>query len=46
MGEVVLVISGASGAIYGVRLADILGSDAELWLPNQVGLQCHTNVKD
>ena len=30
MGEVVLVISGASGAIYGVRLAEILGSDARL----------------
>ena len=30
MGEVVLVISGASGAIYGVRLAEILGSDARI----------------
>lgn len=30
MGEVVLVISGASGAIYGVRLAEILGSRARL----------------
>ena len=30
MGETVLVISGASGAIYGVRLAEILGSDARL----------------
>ena len=30
MGEVVLVISGASGAIYGVRLAKILGSDARI----------------
>ena len=30
MGEVVLVISGASGAIYGVRLAQILGKDARL----------------
>ena len=30
MGETVLVISGASGAIYGVRLAEILGSDARI----------------
>ena len=30
MGEVVLVISGASGAIYGVRLAEILGSDPRI----------------
>ena len=30
MGEIVLVISGASGAIYGVRLAEILGSDARI----------------
>ncbi len=30
MGEIVLVISGASGAAYGVRLAEILGSDARL----------------
>ena len=30
MGEVVLVISGASGAIYGVRLAEILGGDARI----------------
>ncbi|MCH2434987.1 MAG: UbiX family flavin prenyltransferase [Candidatus Poseidoniaceae archaeon] len=30
MGEVILVISGASGAIYGVRLAEILGSDARI----------------
>ena len=30
MGEVVLVISGASGAISGVRLAEILGSDARI----------------
>lgn len=30
MGEVVLMISGASGAIYGVRLAEILGSRARL----------------
>ena len=30
MGEIVLVISGASGAIYGVRLAEILGSDVRL----------------
>ena len=30
MGEVVLVISGASGAIYGVRLVEILGSDARI----------------
>ena len=30
MGDVVLVISGASGAIYGVRLAQILGKDARL----------------
>ena len=30
MGGVVLVISGASGAIYGVRLAEILGSDARI----------------
>ena len=30
MGEVVLVISGASGAAYGVRLAQILGEDARL----------------
>ena len=30
MGEVGLVISGASGAIYGVRLAEILGSDARI----------------
>ena len=30
MGEVVLVISGASGAAYGVRLAQALGKDARL----------------
>ena len=30
MGEIVLVISGASGAIYGVRLAEILGSEARI----------------
>tara|TARA_Y100000994_G_C15696701_1_gene443616 strand:- start:1586 stop:2158 length:573 start_codon:yes stop_codon:yes gene_type:complete len=30
MGEVVLVISGASGAAYGVRLAEILGEEARL----------------
>ena len=30
MGEIVLVISGASGAVYGVRLAEILGKDARL----------------
>lgn len=30
MGEVVLVISGASGAAYGVRLAEVLGKDARL----------------
>jgi 4-hydroxy-3-polyprenylbenzoate decarboxylase len=30
MGEVVLVISGASGAAYGVRLAQVLGKDARL----------------
>lgn len=30
MGEIVLVISGASGAAYGVRLAEILGKDARL----------------
>lgn len=30
MGEVVLVISGASGAAYGVRLAEILGQDVRL----------------
>ena len=30
MGETVLVISGASGAIYGVRLAEILGSEARI----------------
>ena len=30
MGEIVLVISGASGAIYGVRLAGILGSEARI----------------
>jgi 4-hydroxy-3-polyprenylbenzoate decarboxylase len=30
MGEIVLVISGASGAAYGVRLAEILGSNARL----------------
>ncbi|MDP6869457.1 MAG: UbiX family flavin prenyltransferase [Candidatus Poseidoniaceae archaeon] len=30
MGETVLVISGASGAIYGVRLAEILGPKARL----------------
>ena len=30
MGEIVLVISGASGAIYGVRLAEILGRDARI----------------
>jgi 4-hydroxy-3-polyprenylbenzoate decarboxylase len=30
MGEIVLVISGASGAAYGVRLAEILGSTARL----------------
>ena len=30
MGEIVLVISGASGAAYGVRLAEILGNSARL----------------
>ena len=30
MGETVLVISGASGAIYGVRLAEILGGEARI----------------
>ena len=30
MGEIVLVISGASGSIYGVRLAEILGEDVRL----------------
>ena len=30
MGEIVLVISGASGSIYGVRLAEILGTDVRL----------------
>ena len=30
MGEIVLVISGASGAKYGVRLAEILGSEARI----------------
>ena len=30
MGETILVISGASGAIYGVRLAEILGSEARI----------------
>ena len=30
MGETVLVISGASGSIYGVRLAEILGSEVRL----------------
>ena len=30
MGEIVLVISGASGSIYGVRLAEILGADVRL----------------
>ena len=30
MGEIVLVISGASGAVYGARLAEILGRDARL----------------
>tara|TARA_B100000212_G_scaffold3649_1_gene2728 strand:- start:740 stop:1330 length:591 start_codon:yes stop_codon:yes gene_type:complete len=30
MGEIVLVISGASGAAYGVRLAEILGKDVRL----------------
>jgi 4-hydroxy-3-polyprenylbenzoate decarboxylase len=30
MGEIVLVISGASGAAYGVRLAEILGREARL----------------
>jgi 4-hydroxy-3-polyprenylbenzoate decarboxylase len=30
MGEIVLVISGASGAAYGVRLAEILGGEARL----------------
>ena len=30
MSEIVLVISGASGAIYGVRLAEILGSEARI----------------
>jgi len=30
MGEIVLVISGASGAAYGCRLAEILGSSARL----------------
>ena len=30
MGDIVLVISGASGAVYGARLAEILGRDARL----------------
>lgn len=30
MGEIVLVISGASGAAYGVRLAQVLGREARL----------------
>ena len=30
MGEIVLVISGASGAAYGVRLAHVLGEEARL----------------
>ena len=30
MGETVLVISGASGSIYGIRLAEILGSEVRL----------------
>ena len=30
MGEIVLVISGASGSIYGVRLAEILGKEVRL----------------
>ena len=30
MGEIVLVISGASGAAYGVRLAQVLGQEARL----------------
>ena len=30
MGEIVLVISGASGAAYGVRLAHVLGHEARL----------------
>ena len=34
MGEIVLVISGASGSIYGVRLAEILGSEARLVVTN------------
>lgn len=34
MGEIVLVISGASGSIYGVRLAEILGSEVRLVVTN------------
>ncbi len=34
MGEIVLVISGASGSIYGVRLAEILGPEARLVVTN------------
>ena len=30
MGETVLVISGASGSVYGIRLAEILGSEVRL----------------
>ena len=34
MGEIVLVISGASGSIYGVRLAEILGNEVRLVVTN------------
>ena len=34
MGEIVLVISGASGSIYGVRLAEILGKEVRLVVTN------------
>ena len=44
MGEIVLVISGASGSIYGVRLAEILGEDVRLVVTDSGRITRLTNV--